>query len=47
MDIESIKLKITEIYDIYKNDEEVLNRLSLYINHDLPNFLNNYKSNLL
>ena len=32
MDIESIKFKITEIYDIYKNDKEVLNRLSLYIN---------------
>ena len=43
MDFQSLCFKLKEIYNLYKNDEQLLNKLINHINNDLPNLLNNTK----
>ena len=39
MNIENLNIKIRELYDLYKNDEIILNKINHYINYELPNIL--------
>ena len=43
MEFQSLCFKLKEIYNVYQNDEIILNKLSNYINNDLPILLDNTK----
>ena len=43
MSFESLSIKLKELYDLYENDDIILNKLIQAINTDLPNSLINTK----
>ena len=43
MSIESLNQKIGELYEEYKNDEYILNKLSHHVNNELHVYLSNAK----
>jgi len=45
MDFQALCFKLKEIYNLYQNDEIILNKLGNYINNDLPLLLDNTKKN--
>ena len=42
--MENLIDKVRELYETYKNDVTILNKLNNHINYELPNLLNNFKS---